>query len=176
LRFPELVTPGSGPALHLVHLMQRLNELPVCDAAAFAPLIERRWQEAALLELLMAWPHSHSRMLGTDGAARTAVDRALDFMQADPGAALTLEDIATAAGVGIRALTRGFEKRFGTSPMRYLVQVRLERARAELLDGQDGVTTIAYRWGFGNLGDFAARYREQFKEKPSETLRRRRLG
>jgi AraC-like DNA-binding protein len=171
LRCIEMVPAGSAPALHLAALMQRLNQLPVCESP-YAPLLERRWQEAALLELLMAWPHSLSARLAGRAAAPTAVDRALDFIHADPGAALTLADVARAAGVGMRALTRGFEKRVGTSPMRYLQQCRLERARAELLDGRGSVTDIAYRWGFGNLGDFAACYRERYGERPSETLRR----
>lgn len=172
LRFPQLVPAGSVCAQQLAGLMQRLNQLPDCPAPAYAALLERRWQEAALLELLTFWPHSWARALGGQGAAPNAVDRAIAFMQADPGAALTLQDIARAAGVGIRALTRGFERRLGTSPMRYLTQCRLERARADLQDGHGAVTDIAYRWGFGNLGDFAARYRERYGEKPSETLRR----
>lgn len=171
LRFCEMVPPGSAPALHLAGLMQRLNQLPVCESP-YAPLLERRWQEAALLELLMAWPHSLSARLSVLAAPPNAVDRALDFMHADPGAAVTLAEVARVAGVGIRALTRGFEKRLGTSPMRYLQQCRLERARTELQDGRGSVTDIAYRWGFGNLGDFAACYRERYGERPSETLRR----
>lgn len=171
LRFPEMVAPGSAPALHLQDLIQRLNQLPVCPAPQ-AALIERRWQEAALFELLLAWPHTWSRLLGADAPRRGAVERAMDFMQANAGAEVTLAEVAQAAGIGVRALTRGFEKQQGVSPMRYLQQCRLERARAELLDGRGSVTEIAYRWGFGNLGDFAARYRERFGEKPSETLRR----
>ena len=83
-----------------------------------------------------------------------------------------LADVARAAGVGARALARGFERQLGVSPMRYLQQCRLERARADLLDARASVTETALRWGFGNLGDFAARYRERYGEKPSETLRR----
>jgi len=171
LHFPELVAPGSAPALHLQGLMQRLNELPVCPGPQGA-LIERRWQEAALLELLMAWPHSWSRHLGSEAPRRSAVERALDYLQSHAAANVTLADVAAAAGVGARALTRGFERQLGISPMRYLQQCRLERAHADLLDGHASVTEIAYRWGFGNLGDFAARYRERFGERPSETLRR----
>jgi AraC-like DNA-binding protein len=172
LRFPQLVAPGSAPARHLQDLMGRLNQLPAC-AAPQAALIERRWQEAALLELLMVWPHSWSRHLGAPASRRGAVERAIDYMQAHAGADLTLADVAAAAGVGARALARGFERQLGTSPMRYLQQCRLERARADLLDARASVTETAYRWGFGNLGDFAARYRARFGEKPSETRRRR---
>lgn len=171
LRFPELVAPGSAPALHLQGLMERLNQLPVCHGP-HAALIERRWQEAALLELFMTWPHTWSRHLGSEAPRRSAVERAVDYMQSNAGANVTLADVAQAAGIGARALTSGFEKKLGISPMRYLQQCRLERARADLLDAQASVTEIAYRWGFGNLGDFAARYRERFGEKPSETLRR----
>jgi AraC-like DNA-binding protein len=172
LRFPELVAPGSAPALHLQGLMERLNQLPVCSGP-HAELIERRWQEAALLELFLAWPHTWSRHLGSEAPFRGAVERAVDYMQANAGADVTLAEVAQAAGVGVRALTSGFEKKLGTSPMRYLQQCRLERARADLLDAQASVTEVAYRWGFGNLGDFAARYRERFGEKPSKTLRQR---
>jgi AraC-like DNA-binding protein len=56
--------------------------------------------------------------------------------------------------------------------MRYLQQCRLERARADLLDRRGTVTEVAYSWGFGNLGDFSARYRARFGELPNETLRR----
>jgi len=172
LRFPELVAPGSAPALHLQGLLERLNQLPVCHGPQ-AALIERRWQEAALLELFMAWPHTWSRYLGPEAPRGSAVERAVDYMQVHAGANVTLADVAQAAGVGARALTSGFERKLGVSPMRYLQQCRLERARADLLDGQASVTEIAYRWGFGNLGDFAARYRERFGEKPSQTLRQR---
>jgi transcriptional regulator GlxA family with amidase domain len=74
-------------------------------------------------------------------------------------------------------LMRGFERRLGVSPMRYLLHWRLDRARAELLDAAPGsstVTDIALRWGFGNLGDFAARYRSRFGELPRATLQRSR--
>ncbi|HSV54271.1 MAG TPA: AraC family transcriptional regulator [Burkholderiaceae bacterium] len=171
LRFAEILPHGSAPAVHLQELVQRLNHLPPCPQPQ-AALIERRWQEAALLELLVAWPHTWSRHLTPPSPRNGAVERAIDYMHTHANADLMLADVAQAAGVGMRALTRGFERQLGISPMRYLQQCRLERARADLLDARSSVTETAYRWGFGNLGDFAARYRERYGEKPSETLRR----
>jgi AraC-like DNA-binding protein len=171
LRFAEIAASGSAPALWLQALMQRLDHLPLCPQP-HAALIERRWQEAALLELLIAWPHTWSRHLAPSPPRHGVVERAIDYMQAHADADITLADVAQAAGVGMRALTRGFERRLGISPMRYLQQGRLERARADLLDARASVTETAHRWGFGNLGDFAAHYRERYGEKPSETLRR----
>lgn len=171
LRFAEVVNVGSAPALHLQGLMHRLNHLPLCPHPQ-AALIERRWQESTLLELLVAWPHTWARHLAPSLPRHGAVERAIDNMQAHADANMTLADVAEAAGVGVRARTRGFERRLGISPRRYLQKYRLEHARADLLDARASVTETAYRWGFGNLGDFAATYRERYGENPSDTLRR----
>lgn len=172
-RLHERLAAGSAPARQFVQLLQRLHGLPPCPPR-FAALLERRWHEAALFELLLALPRQDDR-LPHDIAPRGAVDRALELIDADLAAELALGDLARGAGVGVRALTRGFQRRLGVSPMRYLQQRRLERARGDLLDGRGSVTDVAYRWGFGNLGDFALKYRERFGERPSETLRGARL-
>jgi AraC-like DNA-binding protein len=168
--FIDCMPAGSPPAVRMTSLLQRLQNLPPCPAP-FRPLLERRWQEATLLELLLTLPLSSPLHLDRNAAQRGAVDRAMDMIHADPAASITLGDLARTAGVGVRALTRGFEQRLGISPMRYLQQRRLERARSDLLDGCGNVTSVAYRWGFGNLGDFSLTYRERFGERPSETLR-----
>nr|WP_271587324.1 helix-turn-helix domain-containing protein [Bradyrhizobium sp. CCBAU 53415] len=41
---------------------------------------------------------------------------------------------------------------------------------------RQSVSGVAYAWGYINLGEFARAYRARFAERPSETLRRRRLA
>ena len=56
-----------------------------------------------------------------------------------------------------------------------LRQVRLARARNELIHGDPDVLTVsavAVRWGFGHLGRFGAAYHVRYGEPPSRTLRR----
>ena len=176
ISFLGLVPEGSAQTALLRRLMRRLDETPSYPSAHGA-LLERRLLEATLLELLMAWPHSHSRYLQRADVARCSTERALQYIHANAAQVPTLGEIAQAAGVGVRALMRGFEKRLGVSPVRYLLHWRLDRARADLLDaapGSGSVTDIALRWGFGNLGDFAARYRSRFGELPRATLQRSR--
>lgn len=168
--FFDCMPAGSPHAVQLASLLQRLQNLPPCPAP-FRALLERRWQEATLLELLLTLPLSTPLHPDRSAVQRSAVDRAMEMIHADPSASITLGDLARTAGLGIRALTRGFQQRLGISPMRYLQQCRLERARSNLLDGCESVTSVAYRWGFGNLGDFSTTYRERFGERPSETLR-----
>jgi transcriptional regulator GlxA family with amidase domain len=62
----------------------------------------------------------------------------------------------------------------GTSPMAYLRELRLQAVHDELAIAEPGsirVTEVAARWGFVHLGRFAATYRRQFAELPSDTLK-----
>jgi AraC-like DNA-binding protein len=172
LQFPAHIRANATPAHTLNSLLLRLAAVPTYHHAS-APALERRLQEAALFELLMTWPHLHSQALAAPAALPRSVQIARDFIHAHVQEQPTLGDIAAAAGVGVRALARGFEKWMGVSPMRYAVQCRLDAARAELQDRGDAtnVTHTALRWGFTNLGDFAASYRLRFGELPSKTLR-----
>ena len=72
ISFLELVPDGSAQTELLRRLMRRLEETPSYPSA-HAPLLERRLQEATMLELLMAWPHSHSRYLQRADAAHVAL-------------------------------------------------------------------------------------------------------
>ncbi|MES2247732.1 MAG: AraC family transcriptional regulator [Pseudomonadota bacterium] len=173
LRFDAYVPGGSPAAQWLAGLAPRLAAVPAV-AHPMRAVLERRWQEAALLELLMVWPHAQSQQLARTPEAPGAVQRAIDYIEAHLDQLPTLGDITRAVGVGARALSRGFDKRLGVSPMRFVLQRRLDRARAELLDAVGGasVADIACHWGFANLGDFAAHYRERFGELPRESLAR----
>jgi adenylate cyclase len=61
-------------------------------------------------------------------------------------------------------------------PMEFLRDLRLDRARQELLraSGRASVTDIAARSGFDHVGRFATRYRARYWESPSATLSRNR--
>jgi transcriptional regulator GlxA family with amidase domain len=58
--------------------------------------------------------------------------------------------------------------------MHYLRDLRMERARAELLSGDThNIAGVALRWGFAHMGRFSAGYKERYGESPSQSLRRR---
>ena len=61
--------------------------------------------------------------------------------------------------------------------MQYLRQIRLDRARADLLnetEAVNSVTEVAFRWGFMHQGRFSAEYKQRFGETPSQSLQRSR--
>jgi AraC-like DNA-binding protein len=100
-----------------------------------------------------------------------SVHKAIGYLHAHFDSAITLADIAAAAGVPERTLTDAFRRFAGVSPMRYLRDLRLDRARAALLDGHVSVTAAAMAAGFSHLGRFAQDYADRFGERPSDTSR-----
>ena len=88
---------------------------------------------------------------------------------------LFLADICAAIGVSERALRMSCQEQLGMGPISYLFLRRMHLVRRALLmtdHTKTTVTAIATMNGFWELGRFAVRYRQQFGESPSETLRR----
>jgi AraC-like DNA-binding protein len=100
--------------------------------------------------------------------------RALEWLQQHLQEPVRLEVLADVAEVRPRTLEQHFRRFLGTTPLGWVRHARLARARQKLLrpSPQDTVTTVALSSGFGQLGRFAAHYREHFGELPSQTLRR----
>jgi AraC-like DNA-binding protein/tetratricopeptide (TPR) repeat protein len=103
--------------------------------------------------------------------------KALNRLEAEPGRPWTIDDLAAVSGVARRTLHKRFRRFLSCTPMEFLRDLRLDRARHELLEASPGanITDVAVRWGLTHLGRFAARYRERHGESPSATLRRGRV-
>ncbi|MDA8068792.1 MAG: AraC family transcriptional regulator [Actinomycetota bacterium] len=112
-------------------------------------------------------PHPHRE--------RTVVHRSIDYIERHLAEPITLADLAGHAGTSVRSIQLGFREDLDTTPVTYIRNRRLDKARGVLLDAAagDGVTVgaVALRWGFSNPGTFAVHYRERFGESPSDTLR-----
>jgi transcriptional regulator GlxA family with amidase domain len=76
--------------------------------------------------------------------------RVLDAVAEDPGGNHTLSAMARRAGVSVRHVTRLFYEEVGTTPARYVEQVRLEAAQVLLETGDDAMRVVARRTGFGS--------------------------
>lgn len=98
---------------------------------------------------------------------------ALDWLAARPDEPVKLEALANVAGVRPRTLEAHFRLYLGTTPLGWVRRMRLQRARQQLLGASDevSITRVAVANGFGQLGRFAAQYRRQFGELPSQTLK-----
>lgn len=115
---------------------------------------------------------------GAPGPSALPADvvRAVDWLRTHLDEEVRLDTLAEVAGVRPRTIEAHFRQFLGTTPLGWLRNARLARARQELLRAgpQATVTGIAAASGFTQLGRFAGDYRRRFGELPSETLRRRR--
>lgn len=82
---------------------------------------------------------------------------------------ISIPELCEMVGASRRTLHLGFLDVYGTSPMKYLLAIRLAGVRRDLRRNRNtGVTEIATAWGFGHLGRFSASYRQYFGNLPSE--------
>jgi AraC-like DNA-binding protein len=148
------------------------------DNPTGVPSAGRHIQGLLLDGLLLAQPHNYRSELERNSApgAASAVRRAVELMESQPGEAWTTVRLAGAVHLSVRALQEGFKRDLAMPPMAYLRALRLRRAREELQTAHPQVTTVwavASRYGFLHMSRFAAAYRDAFGEPPSHTLNRR---
>jgi AraC-like DNA-binding protein len=96
-----------------------------------------------------------------------------DLLETDP--TTSLAEICARLRVSHRLLRKCCEHNLGMSPRRYHRLRRLQLVHRVLRDdelGPSSVSAIARRFGFRELGRFAANYRVLYGELPSATLRR----
>jgi AraC-like DNA-binding protein len=142
-----------------------------------SPIVQAELSQAWLLAVLSGTLHNYSDKLSDAAAVEVAsrqVRRAVDYIEFNWNKPLLVEDIAAAVDVSARSLFRTFRKFTGLSPTQYIRSVRLKKAQALLLDGEQttNVGDVTAACGFHNSGQFARDYRQTFGELPSETLAR----
>jgi AraC-like DNA-binding protein len=165
----DLHSPKLAPWLH--HVSTIISDRHTTDFLRTMPGIAREY-ERLLLSFLLAGQDHRDEVEQTPGIAPGNVRRAEQFIHAMHAEAITLADIATAADVPVRTLLESFRRFRSTSPIRYLRDVRLDRARALLRSGKVATAAeAAMDVGMTHLGRFAGDYAERFGEKPSDTLR-----
>lgn len=142
----------------------------LCSSLARAQL-----EQLVVTTLLLSQPNNYRDELlrPSPPIAPSYVKRVEEYIAAHADQPLTIVELAAHAGVSTRGLFAGFREFRNTSPMAYLKSIRLQRAHDDLAaatNGNQTVTRVAMRWGFGHLGHFTADYKHRFGESPSETL------
>jgi len=147
------------------------------DGLIHQPLVGMPFVDSLVRGFLLAAEHSLRDALIAAGepVAPRAIRTAVDVIEAEAHLPLTLSSIAARSQVSARSLQQGFKRHLGMSPTSYLREVRLRRARQTRLESDPSAVTVAsvaYDWGFTNLGRFAAAHAARYREQPAKTLRR----
>ncbi|MCV7115656.1 GlxA family transcriptional regulator [Mycolicibacterium setense] len=82
-------------------------------------------------------------------AKRAPIRAVQESIEAEPGGAHTIPDLAGRAAMSPRHFTRVFTEEVGEAPGAYVERIRTDAARRQLEESDDTVTAIAARCGFG---------------------------
>ena len=105
--------------------------------------------------------------------ATAVVERIEAYARSHLSTSVPISELCRIAGLSERGLRNAFYRVRGMSPKRSLRADRLRGARHALAGGNGPrtVTGVATRYGFYELGRFAAVYKESFGEATYQTLR-----
>ncbi|MEB8388725.1 GlxA family transcriptional regulator [Rhodobacteraceae bacterium KMM 6894] len=101
------------------------------------------------------------------GVRNSHVARAVTIMRGALEEPVTPTEIAQDLSISARQLERLFGRYFNTSPSRYYMELRLDRARKLLLQTEMSISEIAIASGFQSIGHFSRLYRKTFGTTPS---------
>jgi AraC-like DNA-binding protein len=177
--FTSCMSIEAGAARSWINMLAMFaQQLFRPDSLLNQPLVGLPFIDSLVRGLLLAAdnPYRNAVKGETDVVSPRAVRTAVEMIEEEADLPLTVSSLAARCHVSVRSLQQGFRRYVGASPMAYLREVRLRRAHESLLEADPtttSVASVAYRWGFSNLGRFAAAHTARYDEPPAVTLRRR---
>jgi AraC-like DNA-binding protein len=124
----------------------------------------------AYLTLLLTWILTVSHKLIVTPESKPIMNyirTALDYIQSNYCANLTLPDVAGACSLSVCYFSSIFKQYVGCGFARYLTDLRLQHAQSLLAGTSLPVTEIAYASGFGSLSNFLRSFNRQVGSTPS---------
>jgi len=175
----EIVHPilAHLPAIAVLN-RQELDQEPWIQAALTLMLLETaladRGMRGILTRLLeIAFIQMVRRMRLGEGKAGymvaladSGLSRALLAMHADPQSPWTVDGLARVSGLSRTGFAKKFVENVGLTPMEYLTQWRLMKARQMLRTTELGLEEIAARCGYESLPSFSRRFKTAFGIRP----------
>jgi AraC family transcriptional regulator len=164
---PSLLVPTDRVTLHLALALAAMTRQPL----AADPLVAE--------QLGMTFAVCVARLLAQQPAKATApqglaispqrLRRVLDYIETSLGErTLSLAEIAAVAHLSPFHFSRAFKSATGTAPHRFVVERRVDRAKALLADSDISLAEIAAAVGFANQAHFSTMFRRLTSMSPRQ--------
>ncbi|MFL4909977.1 AraC family transcriptional regulator N-terminal domain-containing protein [Streptomyces sp. MMS24-I2-30] len=174
---PAVVLPHDGPGIatsdaddklldavvRLLGLLDEPRDIPV-----LAPAVRREihWR------LLNGPQAALVRQIGLADSRTTLVARAVEWIKTHYDEVIRIDDLADEVSVSVSSLNRHFRAVTAMSPLQYQKQLRLQKARIQLIAAPHDVAAIGYAVGYDSPSQFSREYRRMFGAPPSQDAAR----
>ncbi len=104
------------------------------------------------------------------------ISKAIAWLKEHYDQQIKVEDLAQATNMSVSGLHHRFKAVTNIGPMQYQKQLRLQQARALLLNGEVDATTAAYKVGYESASQFSREYRRLFGAPPMQDIKKLRIA
>jgi len=135
---------------------------------------ERLYVESLLMNLAVVLLHRHStaatseKVLSSGGLTRIQARRLVDYVESNLSQELTLRKLASLLNLSVHHFARMFKQTIGLAPHHYVLQRRVERAKALLRAGKTSLVEIGLSTGFDSQSHFSSTFRRIVGATPTE--------
>ncbi|OYP37230.1 helix-turn-helix domain-containing protein [Rhodopirellula sp. MGV] len=161
------LTPGEiAETLHLIDKLD--NELSARQPGFEVMAI------AAFLELVTFHSRCFSATRNPTSKSLIRVAETISHMRRHVAQSIALEELVDISGMSRTKYIRMFEATMGTSPINYLIGLRIEEASRLLRSTDRSITDIAFDVGFSDSNYFSRQFRKATGLSPREYRKRHR--
>jgi AraC family transcriptional regulator len=120
------------------------------------------------IQLVRHWSNHGAKLKPFKGGLpSTRLRRVEEFLMAHLADDIGLDDVAAVAGLSAKHFARAFRQSTGMPPHRWLIQRRIDRAKAMLLKGDLTLAEIALACGFADQSHFTSAFRKSLGTTPA---------
>ncbi|KIX20090.1 hypothetical protein SY27_16395 [Flavobacterium sp. 316] len=131
-----------------------------------------------LMELLYLFYNSNQKnnFIGILKSLQKTTKRNIkEIMELNFDKPLLVEDYAFLTGRSLSTFRRDFKRNFGTTPKKWLISKRLEKAEKLLSTSELTINEVSLEIGFENVSHFISLFGKTYKETPKQYLIRERM-
>jgi AraC family transcriptional regulator len=161
---PQLYGTDAPDLRSLLRLLLKESETGGPCGTLYAESLMTALATRLLHAARLQTPHTSSR---TSQLPPRALRRVLERMRADVSVNLDLATLAAESGYSRAHFLRTFRGATGQTPHRYLLELRLEKARALVANRSMPLIAIAELCGFSNHAHLSNAFRSRFGVSPS---------
>ncbi|MCQ1529472.1 helix-turn-helix domain-containing protein [Lutispora saccharofermentans] len=163
VRFLKILNPYSGELMQAISTFDREAE----RADTFPLMLDCLAAQIVAL-LLREFKTNFKRFPEKSPDMDTCIALSVEYMEAFYNANIKIADICDEINISPFHFIRTFKKKIGVSPHKYLLKIRIQKAREFLKSGRYSVSETAMLCGFVSMPHFSSTFKDMTGYSPAE--------